>query len=425
VKASSILEPQQFGSWLHEPFLARASEPGAEHGRHALGAFLTLRLADRFRPDEEPSHPLALAYQIRATRDYLLDLHPQNAEVKHLLEVVRLAEAVQKGRARSLLWPPLLAFAHWLEQELRLEEALDTVETTLGLNDGTASTEEVAALLQRGRILRQLGRLEEARTSYQAGRTKAHTQGDAHSELLGRIGDAIVVRQLGNLPESERALRGILADAQTIQDRDAQARAHHDLGAVLVHRERAREAVLHLYSAFEFYERLSDRLRALSDVGEVFKREGRYDAAQDAFELVLETGSASVQIRVPAMIALLELAGLTQDRVSFTRWSKAIEAVAEDLPLERSVDYRLQLGRGFATFGNKARAVGSLRHALRLAEEHHLNEYAFKAQTELAATEAKPARHRITRGVPCRAGQAVEERAFAEVAGKLHALRAG
>src|SRR3990170_3609600 len=119
--ASLSLHPQQLGSWLHEPFLARAAEPGAEMGRHALGAFLTLRLADRFRPEEEAPHPLALAYQVRATRDYLLDLHPQNPESSHLLEIVRLAEAVQQGGARSMLGPPLLAYAHWLEQELKLE----------------------------------------------------------------------------------------------------------------------------------------------------------------------------------------------------------------------------------------------------------------------------------------------------------------
>ncbi|MBI2401514.1 MAG: hypothetical protein HYV20_01990, partial [Gemmatimonadetes bacterium] len=170
---SSSLQPQQFGSWLHEPFLARASEPGFELGRHALGAFLTLRLADRFRPDEEPSHPLALAYQVRATRDYLLDLHPQNPEVAHLLEVVRLAHAVQKGGVRSMLEPPLLAYAHWLEQELRLAEALDVVETALGLNDGTAPTEEIAGLLQRGRILRHLGHFDDAQASYREGRERA------------------------------------------------------------------------------------------------------------------------------------------------------------------------------------------------------------------------------------------------------------
>jgi hypothetical protein len=120
----------------------------------------------------------------------------------------------------------------------------------------------------------------------------------------------------------------------------------------------------------------------------------------------------------------LELAGLTQDRVSFTRWSKGIASVAEDLPPERAVDYQLQLGRGFAAFGNQAKAVGALRNALRLAEQHQLNEYAFMAQAELGAMGGRPARHRISQSVPCRAGQPAEERAFAEVAGKLHALRA-
>ncbi len=422
MKASSILEPQQFGSWLHEPFLARASEPGAEQGRHALGAFLTLRLVDRFRPDEEPAHPLALAYQIRATRDYLLDLRPQTPEATHLLEVVRLADGVQQGGVRSLLWPPLLAYGHWLEQELRLEEALDVVETTLGLNDGSTATEEVAALLQRGRILRHLGRLEEARASYHAGRAKAEAIRDTHSALLGRIGDAIVMQQLGNLQGSETALRGIVTDAEAADDRDAQARAHHDFGAVLVHRSRFPEAVLHLYRAFELYEQTSDRLRALSDVGEALKREGRYDASQDAFEVVLETAPATTQIRVPAMIALLELSALTKDRVSFARWSKAIGVMTDELPAERRVDYWLQLGRGHATFGQAARAERCLRDALAQAEQYRLNEYVFRAQAELEMIHKKPAQHGSLTKPPCRAKATG---ALAEVAGKLHALRAG
>jgi len=174
MKSAAALETHA-GSWLHEAFLARAAEPGNEQGRHALGAFLTLRLADRFDPSDEPAHPLALAYQVRATRDYLTDLEPQNVESNHLLQVVRMADAVQQGKSRAILWPPLLSYASWLEQELQLGEALDVVETALRLNDGKAPTEEIAALLQRARILRSLGQLDEATASYEAARVRAVT----------------------------------------------------------------------------------------------------------------------------------------------------------------------------------------------------------------------------------------------------------
>lgn len=421
MKASSLLEPQQFGSWLHEPFLARASQPGAELGRHALGAFLTLRLADRFRPDEEPSHPLALAYQVRATRDYLLDLHPHNAEVKYLLEVVRLADAVQKGGGRSLLWPPLLGYAHWLEQELQLDEALDVVETSLGLGDGCAPGEEIAALLQRGRILRQLGRLEEARASYDDGRARAVVAGDTHSALLGRIGDAIVMRQLGNLPGSERALRQIIGDAERLGDVDALARAHHDLGAVYNNRREGHRAIPHLYQAFELYEDAANRLRALSDVGEALKAQGHYGAAEDAFLIALNTGGTK-QTRAVTMIALLELSALMDQRLSFARWKKEIEPLAEELPAERLADFYFQLGLGQAFFGQAKQAVRSLTKALAVSERHHLNDYAFRIRGELETVKKTAARHGAGQG-PCRAEEPLREGALIEIASKLHALR--
>ncbi len=320
-----------------------------------------------------------------------------------------------------MLWPPLLAYAHWLEQELRLEEALDTVETTLGLNDDTARTEEIAALLQRGRILRQLGRFDEARASYQAGRTKAAQTGDTHSELLGRIGDAIVMRQLGNLPASEKALKSILQDASAKGDMDAQARAHHDLAVALMYRGHNAEAVPHYYAAFEFYEQSSDKVRALSDVGEALKRIGHYQASKDAFSVVLRK-AASAQTRVTSMIALLELCAMTGDRVGFARLKREISAIADELPPERHADFYLLLGQGQAGFGDRRSAAASLRKAVGLAEQYQLNEYAFRARAALQELGRLPARGQGATDAPARARRSKE---FQEVTRKLEALRAG
>lgn len=415
---SLSLQPQPFGSWLHEPFLARASEPGAELGRHALGAFLTLRLADRFRPEEEPAHPLALAYQVRATRDYLLDLHPRNEEAKHLLEVVRVADAVQKGGARSMLEPPLLAYAFWLEEGLKLAEALDVVETALGLNDGTSPTEEIAGLLQRARVLRLLGQFDTARETYAAAKTRATSVGDTHSTLLARIGAGIVTRHVGNLPGSERELRAVLKAAEELGDADARARAHHEIGVALMYQGKSGAAVPHYFQAFELYERPAHKLRALSDVGEALKREGRYAAARDAFTVVL-TGGPQEEMRVTTKIALLELSARMGDRVGFSRWKREIAAIADDLPPERRADFHLQLGLGSAAFNQRRTAEKSLRAALAIAERHHLNEYVFRVETALAQL-----RERAAPNTPdAVAMSGVEDsREYAEIAEKLHAL---
>jgi tetratricopeptide (TPR) repeat protein len=416
VKTATELD--HHGSWLHEAFLARAAEPGNERSRHALGAFLTMRLADRFDPADEPAHPLALAYQVRATRDYLTDLQPQNVEATHLVQVVRMADAVQQGSTRAILWPPLLAYANWLEQELRLGEALDVVETALRLNDGKAPTEEIAALLQRARILRLLGQLQDAKQMYELARVKAAARGDTHSQLLGRIGQAIVMRQAGNLSGSENVLRQILQDAEAAQDRDAQARAHHDLGVACNAMGRPGEAIPHLYRAFEAYEQTASKLAALSDLGESLKREGHYDGAKDAFDLVLH-GRPTPQLRITTLIALHELSMLRGDRLTFERLGKELTQAVDDLPPERRADFEIQVGVGSKAFGHPRKAEHHFRAALAVAEEHGLHEYAFRAQAaldELGRTR--------TRSEPREQGspRARHPEEVVAIAQKLHAL---
>jgi tetratricopeptide (TPR) repeat protein len=416
VKTATILKDQ--GPWLHEAFLARAAEPGNEEGRHALGAFLTMRLADRFDPADEPAHPLALAYQVRATRDYLADLGPPNVETTHLVQVVQMADAVQRGSSRTILWPPLLAYASWLEQELQLGEALDVVETALRLNDGKAPTEEIAALLQRARILRLVGQLDEAKDSYEAARVKAVASCDTHSQLLGQIGQAIVMKQRGNLSGSAETLKKILADAEELGDQDAQARAHHDLGVACNSMGRGDEAIPHLYRAFELYDRWEYKVRALSDLGESLKRQGHYDGARDALEAVLARAK-STGVKSVAMIGLLELSGLTRDRVAFTRWRTRIKSLAEELPVWDQVDFDLQVGIAQAAFGQSRSAEQSLQRALAMAQEHGLNEHVFRAEAALHELN-----QRNTGGTPRRKDSPPvrHPEEVLQVAEKLHAL---
>lgn len=372
-----------FRTWTHEPFLERmGDERFRDRSAYTLGAFLVLRLVDRYAVQVGGIHPDALAYQEEATLDYVLKLNQEDAEARHLMELLRVSKAVREGGGRSLLWAPLLAYAYWLEQELRLKEALDVVDTALRMDDGTAPEKEVAALLQEGRIYRLLGNFDAARRYYRHARTRAERLGDTHSVLLSRIGEAIVLRQVGNLPGSEKALREILRDAERLGDRDAQARAHHDLGATLLHTGREVMAAHHVYRAFELYGDEPNALRALSDLGEVLKRLGRLDAAENAFRLVLR-GSAEGETRACAMIAMLELTSLRRDRLAFGRLARYMSSIQEQLPPYRRIDFHLQLGLGHHRFGNKARADKALRLAGSLAQLYGMNEYVFRAEQSL------------------------------------------
>jgi tetratricopeptide (TPR) repeat protein len=374
---------QQFDTFLaemHEPFLERAGEEGVDDGGStALGAFLALRFADR-AADRADGMAEALAYQARATLDYLDDLEA-SPEVTHLVEITKVARAVARGKSAHLLCPPMLAFAYWLEQELRLSEALDVVDSVHRIT-GLEASDVVAATLQRARILRLSGRFDEARAAYAAAGTKAHACGDSHSLLLSRIGDAIVSRQVGNLPASEKALRAVLKDAEQLADDDAQARAHHDLGAALAHRGNHQQALVHYFAAFNLYQPESYRLRALSDVAQAMKALGQVDAATRAFTIVVER-STSPQVRAFAMVDLIGLAGMSGDRVSFHRWRGKIRDVADDLPAEATVDLEIALGLTYRAFGDLPQAQRHLRSAVHLAREWQLNEYLFRAEREL------------------------------------------
>jgi tetratricopeptide (TPR) repeat protein len=278
-----------------------------------------------------------------------------------------------------MLIPPLLAFAFWLEEGLRLDEGLDVLDTALRLNDGRECEEEVATHLQRARVLRLCGRFEDAKVSYSEAGRLATEVGDTHSVLLSRIGRAIVLQRLGNLPEAERVLREIVDDARLVHDRDAEARALHDLSATLYAAGRVKEAIPAVFRAYELYERPLHRARALSDTGTLLKELGLYVAAKTALSLVL-SHELSREVRARAVLELLELSTVVGDRMSFERWRRDLADTREHLPVDDLVDYEMKLGAGLARFGNSTQGEKHAERAIAIAEKHRLGERLFRAE---------------------------------------------
>src|SRR6266480_4532134 len=70
-------------------------------------------------------------------------------------------------RLVDLLAPALFAYAHFLETELRLEEALDVLMTLLlVLGSRLSATDAVAGRLRFARVHRKLNRFDEADAAY-------------------------------------------------------------------------------------------------------------------------------------------------------------------------------------------------------------------------------------------------------------------
>src|SRR5712691_1072123 len=217
----------------HAVFLHRMAGgvlPSAVEPRLGRAAFVALRLVDLLSAEHATLHPDAFHYQYVATVRCCRDLPPGCTEASHLLGLVRGTGDAFHQRSAGLVFPALFAYAHYLEDEMRLEEALDVLDTLLQVGGAELPpVDAVGARLRRARVYRKLNEFDSAEQSYAEGGALAAAIGDTHSELLSRIGRAQAVRGRGNVAEAERSLRGILDDADTLSDREAQARAHQEM----------------------------------------------------------------------------------------------------------------------------------------------------------------------------------------------------
>ena len=407
---------------LHEPFLERAAKADdgeAGHGAHALAAFLVMRLVDTFALDSHPVSLDARTYQVNSTHDFVSALSPQTVEIGHLLEITRLAQlALTRGEPR-VLCAPTLAFARYLEDERRLPEAIDALETAGRLLRGPPGEEEVATLLQLGRVARKLNRHAYAMDAYRAASRIAGRLGDRHSVFLGRIGRGIVLQRTGKLPESRRVLRAVIREAARGGDTDAEARANHDLGITLLTMNLPAEAAAAAFRAYELYEGPEQRVRALYDLGVALLEFGSSAGAQDALCMIVETASRP-EPQADAMIVLLHVAVQNGDRITFERWRRSLEALRSTLPPDGDVEISINVGLGLADFGEAAGARKAWQEAAALARTYDLEAKALDAESLLAhgslpdrAVEPDTRRRRAQRA----AARALE------IAGRLHELR--
>jgi len=367
----------------HAVFLRRLA--GATRGtsldaRLGRAAFVALRLIDLLAPDEPALPRDAFHYQHAATERACRGLPADRPETSHLIGVVQSsADAYNTGDV-GLLFPALFAYAHYLEDEMCLEEALDVLETLERVGgDRYRAEDQVAARLRLARVLRKVNRFDEAERAYEEAGTLAEGISDSHSKLLSRIGRANTFTARGNLFESERCLRGVLADAQIGTHPDAEALAHQGLAVVLSTSGRSAEAIPHEWRAYQLHDDEPARLRTLSDLGVMLLIVGDADGAERALTEIVQRG-ASRDVLQNAMIELMHCASFRRDRLGFERWRERCEARRQDMPPNILVDFLLKAGIGRARFGQFDRADDLLTTALRTAEQAGLHEFVFRVE---------------------------------------------
>ena len=381
IAAMNDVAPAPFGGLAHGVFLARVADQPAvsSAARLGQGAFLALRLVDLLRPGGPPVAPDVFRYQHAATARYCEELDAAAPEAAHLVGLVHSAmDGFRLGQV-SLVGPALFAYAHFLEDDGQYEEALDVLQTMLAVGAGTLRAPDlIAGLLREARVLRKLGRFEEAELAYVAGGERAAQSGDRHSHFLSRVGRATISVTRGNLTSAQTSYEAVLADAALAGDRDAQARAEHGLGVTHDVGGRRDAAVAHLWNAFQLYEDEPSKLRALHDLGVTMRALGEYDAAELALRRVIDRETPD-GLPNPLM-ELMHLASARGDRVGFERWRERTMAHDAKMTPNERVDFYLKWGIGMARFGNFARATEILAAARALAAEHGLHEFEFRVE---------------------------------------------
>jgi tetratricopeptide (TPR) repeat protein len=367
----------------HAIFLQRASSttsPTSLEARLGQGAFLALRLVDLLAPDRASVSSDAFHYQCVATDRFCRELRGTSPEGAHIYGTTTSAADAYRLRDVRQVVPALLAYAHFLEDELRLQEALDVLATLLEVGgDRLAASDAVAARLRIARVHRKLNQFDDAETAYALAGELAAARGDRYSELLSRIGRANTVLGRGNLAEAERSLCGILADARSAHLEDAEARAEHGIGAALFYQGQPDQAVPHCWRAFELYDEEDARLRALTDVGVMLLTLGDAAGAERALTEVVRRGGSQDGVS-NAMIELMHCASYRGDRVGFARWRERCDARLADMPPNILADFYFKQGIGQARFRQYRRAEALMDEALRIATTAGLHEFEFRIE---------------------------------------------
>lgn len=368
---------------LHAVFLRRLAEAStgpAAQARLGHGAFLTLRFVDLLDPGLQRVRPDAFGYQLAAMDRMCRELPGDSTETAHLVGLVQAAADAYRARDAQLVVPALLAYAHYLEDELLLNEALDVLETVVRVGgEALRSSDRLAGRLRAARVLRKLNEFTAAEEAYNNAAALAAATGDKHSELLSSIGRANTLLGRGNLAEAEQALRKTLAEADRLGDRDAQARAHQGVAVVLSTSGQAAESIPHEWRAFQLYDDELSRMRVLGDLGVMLLSVGAVDAAERALSQIVRRG-ANHEVVDNAMIELMNCASFKRDRVGFERWRERCEAQRCRMPRNLLADFYLKTGIGRARFGQFERAQGLLATALSIAESAGLHELVFRIE---------------------------------------------
>jgi len=354
----------------------------------ALAAFLVTSLVDRMlRMARDPGDLDGFRWQLRSTRHFVQELPDKVAETAHLAALIDSLDA--EGAPRHVVVRMgLIAYAYYLNQEARLEDALDILELASRTHEDGYQAEEFASFaIFVGRVNRRLARWPAAERAYQAAEKTAAQIGDDRTVLFCQLGLANLHRGTGDLARSRATVEAVLAQSDSANLADVRSAAYSDLSAVLERQGNRIDAVVMEYHAFQTAVDDTSRWRSLANLGASLSGIGEYQAARCALEVVARR-SEIFGSRTNAVIELIGLTSAVGDELGFRRYLRSAEEQEQAMPPSMAVDYRYNAGVGMARFGRIDQARDLLTAALELAREHGLNTWYFKVERVLEGLDA-------------------------------------
>jgi tetratricopeptide (TPR) repeat protein len=379
--------PSPYSLAEHSPFLERAARGRDEGGAApALAAYAAGRLIGRWLARPGAPEDDELAQELESLRTHLHELPEPDPEITCLSRVV--GEIHLESSAAPGLGRALLAYADFLEQQGRLEEALEAaVLAGCAFGPRIAPGALTECALTAGRLNRLLARWPAAVSCYQAAERAGRERGDHVAALRGRLGCGAVARGRGNLPAAREIAEAVKAEAQALDLPLVQALACADLAAACSELGQPVEALQADYEAFRLHPDPHHRMRTLGNVGLDLLQLGWQDAARTAFTIVLRS-DAKPTVRLNARHELMALESAAGDLSAFEQHHRIAEAARDQMPPSMQVDFLFKAAAGRRRFGQPAAARAALAEARAIAEAHDLHAWSFRTETALRDLEA-------------------------------------
>lgn len=370
-------------------FRAASAEPeGSTEYKTLLAGLLVMRLLDKWRSRVDGDRELKFHefVAVKRTVESIAD-----SPVRRILaDLVNTISAFTDGSADTRV-PKLIAYAQLLEHDARYDPSADVYLTAIELT--TNDRELLPLCYQRaGVCLRKLGFIDRAAELYRTGLAVAAENGDQFWSLRLRMSTARIEFHKGDLPEAERQLDAIIADADTLES-PAAAEARHERGQVAYARDQDALAAEYFYAAMKTYLDPQKKLLAMHDLASTLVDLGHLQYAKTALSAIHNSANATTELRHHAALNLMRIAVLSGEQVKYDQLRR--ELAEARLTGHQRAHYHVFVGQGYLKFGEAARAREEFAEALLVAEQHRVYKVLIDAEELLKATNvARPPRRK-------------------------------